>query len=132
MRENLINKKNHHGLKMVLSVVLAVASFGVSFLCFAAEQGLGEMAENVTTTLGSGAKLISGLSYVAGLMFSIISILQFKAHKDAPQSVPISKPIVYMFVAVGLLFLPGLFKKAGATLGLSEAGKIGETIQIGQ
>lgn len=62
------------------------------------------------------AKLISSGAYIAGMGFALSSILKFKAHKDNPTQVPISTPIVLLFVAAALLFLPSVFQTAGVTL----------------
>lgn len=68
------------------------------------------------TNIGSVAKLITGASYVAGLAFSIGAIMKFKAHKDNPTQTPISTPIVLLFVAAALLFIPAIFSSTGVTL----------------
>jgi len=67
-------------------------------------------------SLSDIAKLITAGSYVAGLGFAVAAIAKFKAHKDNPTQEHISQPIVFLFVAAALIFLPGIFKSAGGTL----------------
>jgi intracellular multiplication protein IcmD len=120
----MFKSKNGHLLKAIILALSAIGCFYVSF-AFAQGEGLGAMAEAVTGSLATFAKLVTGLGYLAGLIFAVLAVLKFKAHRDNPAQVPISTPIVLMFVAVGLLFLPGLFGKAAESLGLrGEAGKI--------
>ncbi|MES2218097.1 MAG: type IV secretion protein IcmD [Pseudomonadota bacterium] len=78
--------------------------------------GLGGIANQVTSNLGSVAKLITAASYVAGMGFAVGSIVKFKAHKDNPTQIPIGMPIALLFVAAALIFIPSVFKSSGATL----------------
>jgi len=76
---------------------------------------IGGIPTNVTN-IGSLAQLITGAAYVAGFAFAIGSIIKYKRHKDNPTQVPISMPIVFLFVAAALIFLPAVFRSAGGTL----------------
>ena len=78
--------------------------------------GLSDVASSVTGNLDSVAKLITAGSYIAGFAFGVAAIVKFKAHKDNPTQVMISQPIVLLFVAAGLIFIPSVFKTTGATL----------------
>ncbi|MEM1243244.1 MAG: type IV secretion protein IcmD [Pseudomonadota bacterium] len=82
----------------------------------AAAQDLGQVAQNVTRTLDSVAKLITAGSYVAGFGFAIGAILKFKAHKDNPTQIPVGTPIALIFIAAALIFLPSIFGVTGKTL----------------
>ena len=120
--------RNYRLLKAIISTALAIGCFYVSF---AFAQGLGSMADNVRAAMTNFAKLITATSYLAGLAFAVIAVLKFKAHKDDSRTTPISTPIVLLFVAAGLLFLPGLFKAAGETLGIEgDAGAISGMAEI--
>ncbi len=82
----------------------------------AAEGGLSSIADNVTSNLGSLATLISAASYIVGIGFALAGMVKFKAHRDNPTQVPLSAPIVLLFVGIGLVFLPSIIKSAGTTL----------------
>lgn len=60
--------------------------------------------------------LVTGASNLSGLLFSLNSILKFKAHKDNPTQVPIGTPIALMFISAALLFLPSILGVTGATM----------------
>lgn len=77
---------------------------------------IGDVAEQVTSTFGQFAQLITAASYIAGLGFAVAAILKFKAHKDNPQQITVGTPIALMFVAAALIFLPSMFQVAGQTL----------------
>ncbi|MFI4937809.1 MAG: type IV secretion protein IcmD [Candidatus Berkiellales bacterium] len=94
-----------------------IALFAISNLVFAqSSQSLGDVAGNVTGTMGSVAKLITAASYVAGVGFALMGMLKFKAHKDNPTQVPLSQPIVLLAIAAGLVFLPSLIGSGGQTV----------------
>ncbi len=100
--------------------------FLISSLVFAGGGGgggasLGEVAGNVTKTMDNVAKLITAVSYVAGVGFAVMGMLKLKAHKDQPQQVPLSQPMVLLVIAAGLVFLPSLIKSTGATVWSSSA-----------
>jgi intracellular multiplication protein IcmD len=111
-----------------LSVLTAIASTTALLLftevALAAEGGgVGAIAKTVTTNLASVANLIGAAAYVSGIAFALTGLMKFKAHKDQPQQVPLSQPIVLIMIAAGLIFLPSMITAAGGTL--FEGGKAG-------
>ena len=112
----------------VLFVMAGVLFSGAAYADSTAD--IGTVADNVTATFDSMAKLITAASYIAGLGFAVASILKFKAHKDNPQQITVGVPIALMFVAAALIFLPSFFEVAGNTLfddGGTSAGISGVT-----
>ena len=87
------------------------------------------LSTKIGTQASSIAKLLSIASYVAGVGFALGGILQFKAHKDAPQQTPLSKPVVMIVVAACLLFLPSILDIAGASLGFDKSSATAGDVQ---
>lgn len=92
-------------------------------LCVAAEvfavgssSGIAGVATKVRGNLGAVAKLITALSYVAGMAFAIGAVAKFKAHKDNPTQIPIGTPIALLFIGAALIFIPSVFSTTGGTL----------------
>ncbi len=83
---------------------------------FASAAALGDVAEQITGSLGNVAKLITAASYVAGVGFALTGLFKFKAHKDNPTQVPLSQPIVLLAIAAGLIFLPSVIDTVGETV----------------
>ena len=110
--------------------IMILAALAVSELAFAACQGgggggaanLGAMATQITQSFAGFGKLMIGVSYLAGIGFGISAIFKFKAHKDNPTQVPIGTPFSLMAISVALVFLPGFYKPASGTIGISESG----------
>ena len=100
------------------SLLIVPTLFFVSPLLFASGSptNVSELASSLKTQFNAVTMLISVGSYVAGVGFALAGILQFKAHKDNPQQIPLSKPIVLIAVASCLLFLPTIINIAGKSM----------------
>lgn len=99
-------------LTLVTTVLYAAVVEGMS--------GIGAVAAQATKSLGAVASFVTAASYVAGMAFAVGAIVKFKAHKDNPTQVPISMPIVFLFVGAALIFAPMVFRSVGGTLYGSE------------
>ena len=76
----------------------ALACLGTMTIAFAevvkGMSGIGAVASQAKSSLGAIAEFITAASYVGGMGFAVGAIATFKAHKDTPTQVPVSKPIV--------------------------------------
>jgi len=79
-------------------------------------QTISTVATSITTQVNAIANLLSISAYIAGIGFTLSGILQFKTHKENPQQVPLSKPVVMIIIAAALLFLPTVLTIAGNSL----------------
>lgn len=103
--------------KSLITVFIAGSLLACSTLASAsASQSLGSVAANITSSMNNVAKLITAVSYVAGIGFALMGLLKLKAHKDQPAQVALSQPLVLILIAAGLIFLPSLINTTGQTL----------------
>lgn len=105
--------------KGILLATLPFTLMLIASQAFAQAGGGGDItsiANSVKTQATSIATLMNVAAYVAGVGFALAGVLQFKAHKDNPQSTPLSKPIVMIVVAAALLFLPTVMNIAGQSI----------------
>ena len=111
-------KLNNKTLKKYLLPLLGMLLYLYHSTIFAAvtSDSLGKISGRVQSEVLTIVKLLIVLSYCAGFGFAMAGVLQFKAHKDNPQQVHLSKPMVYLAVAAFLLFLPSLMGTAGMTI----------------
>jgi intracellular multiplication protein IcmD len=116
MKKPLLTLLTYFGALFALFLVSGLVLAGGE-----AGQSLGDVAENVTGTMTNVAKLITAVSYVAGVGFAVMGMLKLKAHKDQPAQVPLSQPMVLLVIAAGLVFLPSLIKSTGATVWSDQA-----------
>lgn len=103
------------------SFFIALLLFLVPTICFASSGGssgksLSTLSDSLKEQIVAVANVLVIVSYVAGIGFALAGIVQFKAHKDNPAQVPLSKAIVYLIVAACLLFLPNILDTAGQTI----------------
>jgi intracellular multiplication protein IcmD len=72
------------------------------------------IATSVTSSYAHLTSLITSSSYLAGLGFSVASIMKFKQHNDNPTQIPIGTPIALIYVSAALLYLPTVLGTANA------------------
>jgi intracellular multiplication protein IcmD len=77
---------------------------------------IGEMAELITESFASIAKLITAISYVGGIGFAMGAIMKFKQHKDNPTQIPVGTPVAMLFIASALLFFPSVLTITGMSI----------------
>ena len=72
---------------------------------------LGEVSETVIKgPFQIIVEFIDDAFYIAGIVLLIAAIHQFKRHRQCPQEIPISTPIVYLLLALVLILLPLIYK----------------------
>ena len=86
--------------------------------------GIASVANQVKTSFGAVAQLITAGAYIAGMGFGVGAIMKFKAHKDNPQQIPVGTPVALLFISAALLFMPSIFSVAGGTL-FGSSGTVG-------
>jgi len=87
-----------------------------SFNVFAENLTLGDLANNITNSFASITKLITAGAYVGGITFFVVAIFQFKQHKENPTQVPLSKPMMILFMSTALIFLPEFVNSVNYTV----------------
>ncbi len=102
--------------KILIPYFIAVLTLCMLSNSSFAGSDLGNLANNIRSSLQSVSQLIVSVSYVAGVGFALMGMLKFKAHKDNPTQVPLSQPLVLLAISSGLIFLPSLISTGGQTL----------------
>lgn len=102
--------------KPLVIFFITLIAFMLGTEAWAAVSGIGAVASNITSNLRAVAKLVTAGSYVAGMAFAVGAIAKFKQHKDNPTQIPLSTPIVLLFVGIALIFIPAIFQAGGGTL----------------
>ena len=77
---------------------------------------INEIADRVGGHLMNAYDLIAASSYVAGFFFLCASIFKFKQHKDNPQQQTIGNPLMYLVLAVLLMYMGNIVKPIGETM----------------
>jgi len=117
--------------KYLMPLTMFILFFTTNAAIAATSEALVDIVGRVEGNVLSIARLLILISYVAGVGFAMAGVLQFKAHKDNPSQVPLSKPMVLICVAGALLFLPSLMSTAGKSIfGGSTSATPTDTIKI--
>lgn len=129
MKYNISTYKNNNHKYLYWSII-AISLLLLLMMCNVADaaasntESLGQVIGRVESNVLTVARLMVLISYVSGVGFAMAGVLQFKAHKDNPAQVPLSKPIVYVCVGAFLLFLPQLMGTAGKSVFGDNAGDL--------
>ena len=103
----MINKRK---LSKALKIIATTAGFQ------SYSQTINDISDTVQGQFYWLGKLTIGMAFVAGIGFLIATIMKFKQFKDNPQQTPIGTPIVMLFIAILLMFLPSMIMPAGETI----------------
>ena len=103
-------------IKLKIGVLATLSGLFLYAGYASAASDIGTIAGNITGTFGAVAKFVTAMAYVVGMGFGVSAMLKFKAHKDNPQGTPLGTPMMLLFVAAGLIFLPTLFGVAGQSI----------------
>ena len=77
---------------------------------------IGDVASNISSSLGSVSGLISAICYITGMGFGLSAIMKYKGHRDNPQQIPLSTPVTETVLALALIFLPIVARMSGSTM----------------
>lgn len=92
-------------MKKLLQVLIVIAScFALTALGGAAS--LGGVAQNVMGPVSGLSKIVNAICYVAGTGFLLGGVLQYRYHRENPQQVRISTPIVLVILGLIIIGIP--------------------------
>jgi hypothetical protein len=75
------------------------------------------IAQNITTSISSMPALLSGLSYMFGIMLGVLGILKIKDHVENPQQTPLKDGAIRLAAGGGLFALPIVYEAMKNTVG---------------
>lgn len=81
---------------------------------------IGDVATNLMGPTSVVTKVVEIGCYVIGLAFVMMSIAQFKIHRQSPKLVPLSTPITLLILGVIALFIPYLTMQTETGSGKAE------------
>jgi len=107
----LIRSKSIH-----LSAALAA---GMLFSSTAAHAGQnwGSIANNITVSLASVPGLITGISYMMGILLGVLGVLKIKDHVENPAQTPLKDGAIRLAAGGALFALPIIYEAMFETMG---------------
>ena len=79
-------------------------------------KSLGDIGGNVASSFAGASVAVEAFAYIAALVFVIIGILKFKAHRDDPRSNPLGTAVAMWLCAALFAFSPMVIGTAGVTI----------------
>lgn len=115
------------GQKYILhaqAAIIATALIGFNSPAHAAGIGnnFGDIAENITDSIAELPGLLTGISYLLGLLLGVVGILKMKDHVENPTQTPLKEGAVRLAAGGALFALPIVFEAMLNTIGTTGAG----------
>ncbi len=86
----------------------------VSTVVFGQTSSLGAISSDLMGPVAALTKVLFYISIVCGIGFFLGSLIQYKYHRENPQQVRLSTPLVLFLLAIVFIGLPFLLVWAGA------------------
>lgn len=85
-------------------------------------QGFNEILENMEGSISGIPGLISGISYMMGILLGVLGILKIKDHVENPGQTPLQQGAIRLAAGGGLFALPIVYEAMQTTIGADGAG----------
>ncbi len=112
---------NKQSLKVTMAVLVGITSGAEDALAAAATAGTGKnfssIAENITTSIASLPGLLTGVSYMLGILLGVLGILKIKDHVENPTQTPLQHGAIRLTAGGGLFALPIVYEAMSTTIG---------------
>jgi hypothetical protein len=95
-----------------------------------AGQTFSDIAGNVTTSIESVPGLLTGVSYMLGILLGVLGILKIKDHVENPTSTPLQQGAIRLTAGGGLFALPIVYEAMQQTIGDGTTVKAAELTKV--
>ena len=120
----MINFIRKQSLKVSAAVIVGVMSGAEDALANPTGTAAGaggndfsSIAENITTSISSLPGLLTGVSYMLGILLGVLGILKIKDHVENPTQTPLQHGAIRLTAGGGLFALPIVFEAMQNTVG---------------
>lgn len=86
-----------------------------------AGNNFGSVANNINTSIASLPGLLTGLSYMFGILLGVLGIMKIKDHVENPSQTPLKDGAVRLAAGGALFALPIMFESMFNTIGSNGA-----------
>lgn len=87
-----------------------------------ASQGFNTIVDNMEGSISGIPGLISGISYMMGILLGVLGILKIKDHVENPGQTPLQQGAIRLAAGGGLFALPIVYEAMQTTIGANGAG----------
>lgn len=111
----MINKLHRKSLQMSAAMV---AGMMVGASEAQATNTFSNIAENITVSVQAIPGLLTGLSYMFGILLGVLGILKIKDHVENPNQTPLKDGAIRLAAGGGLFALPIIYEAMWQTIGV--------------
>lgn len=110
----MINRKS---LQFAAAVYVGVAFGAQDANAAGGGNDFSQIAENITTSIASVPGMLTGLSYMLGILLGVLGVLKIKDHVENPSGAPLKEGAVRLAAGGGLFALPIVYEAMLNTVG---------------
>ena len=88
------------------------------------------IAENITTSIAGLPGLLTGVSYMLGILLGVLGILKIKDHVENPTQTPLQHGAIRLTAGGGLFALPIVYEAMQTTIGKGDAIEAAELTKV--
>lgn len=114
MLKQLNKRTMHMGAALMTGVIMSTTE--------AHANNFSSIASNITKSVSSVPGLLTGLSYMFGILIGVLGILKIKDHVENPQQTPLKDGAVRLAAGGGLFALPIIYQAMFETIGNDQTG----------
>ena len=108
---------NSKSLKVSAAVVVGMMSGAQA----AHANDFGNIAQNINTSIEDLPGLLTGVSYMLGILLGVLGILKIKDHVENPSQTPLQHGAIRLAAGGGLFALPIVYEAMQTTVGTGAA-----------
>ena len=112
-----INKKSLQ--VSALAIVAMMSGVEDSMAQVAGNQDFTTIGQNITNSISGLPGLLSGVSYMLGILLGVLGILKIKDHVENPSQTPLQHGAIRLVAGGGLFALPIVYEAMQTSLGSS-------------
>lgn len=90
-----------------------------------ADTGFNQIIDNMETSISNIPGLISGVSYMMGILLGVLGILKIKDHVEDPRGTPLQQGAIRLAAGGGLFALPIVYEAMRTTIGDGDTATVG-------
>jgi len=120
-------KNSYYKLGAVMTTGMMLGASGSANA--AAGNNFGNIAENITTSISTLPGLVTALSYLFGVLLSVLGIMKIKDHVENPTQTPLKDGAIRLAVGGALFAVPIVMEAMYQTIG-SGAGATAAKLRV--
>ncbi len=117
----MIKQLNKHSLKFAIAIMVGVSSGAEDALAQnpagAGSNDFSSIARNITESISELPGLLTGVSYMIGILLGVLGILKIKDHVENPSNTKIQDGAIRLAAGGALFALPIVYEAMSTTIG---------------